>query len=108
VFKARAEGFGLLLPRLEGGRRRSARHQEKDGAKRVVVSNRGGVVWLLRLDPRLDVLVAELEAALIAAADDLAPHQLGFHTRLQGFDLEARVRKLFGERLWRGSHPPRH
>ena len=89
--------LGFLGASLEGRRRRSARHHEQDRAQRIVVSaGGGGVVGSLGMlggKPRRDILVAELEARLEAAANDLAPDQIGLHARFERFGLEALLAK---------------
>jgi hypothetical protein len=57
---------------------------------------------------RFDVLVAELEAGLVAAADDLVPDQIGLHARLQRFLHHALLRQIIGELLGALPHPARH
>src|SRR6185503_13436538 len=76
--------------------------------KRVIVTDRGGVLGPLAGEPGLDILVAELEAALIAAADDLTPDYFGADARLDGIGLKALLAELLRELPRRGAHAARH
>src|SRR6185436_15910508 len=89
ALKSGAERLGFLHAGLEGSRRRSTRHYKQDGAKRVVISGHVRVFAVLGLQPAIDVLVAELEGALVFAADDLAPDQVGLDAGLERFRLDA-------------------
>src|SRR5262245_27522359 len=76
--------------------------------KRVIVADRGGVLGPLAGKPGLDILLAELEAALIAAAYDLAPDHFGAHAGFDGIGLDALLVELLGKILRGRAYAARH
>ena len=84
-------GLGLALARLDRRRRRAARHQRTGSGAAVVVADR---ILLRRLSPAASTAtspVADLQAALELAADDLRPDEVGLDARLQRLDADARL-----------------
>src|SRR6185437_13948005 len=108
-FHAAAQGLGILLPQLDRAWRGPVRHDQHDRLHPVF--ERVGLLRIVAafgLDLLRDVLLADLQAFLVAAANQAAPDHVGLDLLLQRLGADALGLQRFGELLRRDPHPLAH